>query len=69
MIEAYEALQGGKLHLADIFKAQMIGDERDDLRCVVVGEAQATADIFGHFGADLDGGGRIGFGHLGLTAE
>ena len=69
MIEAHEALQGGKLHLADILEAQVIGDERDDLRGVVVREAQAAADVFCHFGADLRRGDRIGCGHLVLTAE
>ena len=54
MIEPHEALQGGEFHLSDVFKTQVIGDEGDDLRRVVVGEAQAAADLFCHFGADLD---------------
>ena len=38
-IEAYEALEGGKLHLADVFEAQVMGNEGDDLGRVVIGEA------------------------------
>ena len=54
MIEADEALESGEFHLTDIFEAQVIGNEGDDLLCVVIGETQAAADFFCHFGADFD---------------
>ena len=54
MIEAHEALEGGELHLPDVFEAQVIGDERYDLRRVVIGKAETAADFFRHFSADLN---------------
>jgi hypothetical protein len=32
----------------------MIGDERGDLRSVVIGESQPTADLLRHASSDLD---------------
>ena len=69
MIEADEALQGGELHLGDIFEAQVIGNEGGDLRGVVIRKAQAAADFFRHFARRLRRGDRIGCGRLARRAE
>jgi hypothetical protein len=48
MVEAHEPLQGGELHLAYVFEAQMIRNKGGNLGRVVIGEAQAAADVFRH---------------------
>ena len=52
--QAKEALQRGLLHLQDVAEAHVVLDQREDLRGVVVGEAQAREDILGDADADLD---------------
>ena len=52
--QAEEALQRGLLHLQDVAEAHVVLDQRDDLRGVVVGEAQARENFLGDADADLD---------------
>ena len=52
--KADETLEGGLAHLGDVFELHVIGDEGFDLVGVVVGKAEATAEIVGHADADFD---------------
>ena len=52
--QAQEALQGRLAHLHDVAEAHVVFDEREDLRGLFVGEAQAREDGFGDADADLD---------------
>jgi len=53
-IETHEAFQCRGLHLRDILETQVVCDERCNLRCVVVREAETAANLFGHARADFD---------------
>src|ERR1019366_5988941 len=53
-IKAKEALERGGLHARGVGKAHMVFDERENLRCLVVGEAEAAADFGGDGDADFD---------------
>src|SRR5579864_6439079 len=48
-----EALERGIFHSRDVAKAHVIGDQREHLGGIVIGETEAAADFFGHFGADF----------------
>ena len=52
--ETEKALQRGLAHLWDIFEAQVIGNKERDLLGLVIRESEASADFFGHLGADFD---------------
>jgi hypothetical protein len=45
VVEAEEALQGGRLHVVDVAEAHVVFDEGDDLGGVFVGEAEAGEDL------------------------
>src|SRR5436305_73720 len=51
--QAEEALERGVFHTHDVAKAHVVGDEREHLISVVIGEAEAAADFGGHFCANL----------------
>ncbi len=51
--QAEEALQRGVFHALDVAKAHVVGDEREHLISIFIGEAKAAADFSGHFCADL----------------
>jgi len=52
--EADEALEGSLAHLGDIFELHVVGDEGFDLVGVVVGEAEAAANVIRHADTDID---------------
>src|SRR5579864_3553056 len=51
--QAEEALERGIFHAQDVAKAHVVGDEREHLAGIVIGEAEAAADFGGHLGADF----------------
>ena len=51
--QAEEALERGIFHAHDVAKAHVVGDEREHLVSIVIGEAEAAADFGGHLGADF----------------
>src|SRR5579864_588446 len=51
--QAEEALERGIFHALDVAKAHVVGDEREHLAGIVIGEAEAAADFGGHLSADF----------------
>ena len=53
-VQPDEALERGGLHLRDVLEAQVVGDQRGDLRGILIRESEPPANLLRHARADLD---------------